>query len=1148
MIFRLITYAQDIRINELVSYNRSYTDADGDYSDWFELYNYGSTSVSLHNWSVSDDEDDLTKWVFPDISLDPNEYMLLWASSKDRAYLTFPRTLVSQGDVFKYHIPSSEPPSDWKTIDFDDASWLEGASGIGYGDDDDSTLIPEGTNSVYTRIKFNMTNLEDLLYLIFDIDYDDGFVAYINDFEIARSNLEGEPPMFDARAYAEREAEMYIGGKPERYYQVNTEDYIVEGENVLCIQLHNHDPSSSDLTLIPFLSAVLINPTDLGIIPPDILSLPNRKFHTNFKISSEGEPLILSNDQNQIIDQLPETEIPTDFSIGRSGNESEIFYFINPTPGYQNDETAYLGIISNEVVFSHPGGFLEEPVNLTLAGQSNDQIIRYTTDATPPNETSLVYSSPIAVTDNTVIRASIFEPDYIPSTAQNRTFIFNQNHEIDVVFLTTDPYNLFDEEYGIYVPGPEGTYDPHIPYYGANFWEDWERPVHMAFYEKETANLGTEFNAGIKIYGNWSRGQYEQRSLALYARRSYGDPKFEYPFFDDLSYNEFENLVLRNSGQDFLISSIKDITLTSLMEGSGLEYQSYRPVATYINGDYWGMYHLREKINEHMLASKFNIDADEITLLTANADEIEGSNEEYLALLDYITNTDLSNDHNFEYVKEQMDIHNYALYQATEIYISNYDWPGSNIKYWKHPGAKWRWILYDTDQGFGPRFDTDNYDTNALSLALEDDGPSWPNPPWSTLLFRRLVTNISFRNTFINRSADELNSRFLPEPVKAHIDQISQSILSEVEAHYTRWDGDPSDQAYYVNEMKNWAENRPAFAKEHIMAQFQLPAMHSITIHNENVEEGFVRVNNNLKIQTEEWPGDYFETVPIQLKAVPELGYEFSHWTGASHSMEAIINLSLENDTTVTPHFIPAANLSALVINEINYKSAPDFDPDDWIELYNPNTFSVDISNWILKDNNNANSYYLPEGTSMSPMGYLVICRNQIAFHAAFPLLSNYIGDLSFGLSGDGDAVRLFNNDGVLQDEVHYEAVEPWPICPAGNGPTLELIGPELDNNLAESWKCINNHGSPGAANTEAYAIEEISTPAFKTYPNPVNNILYITGIENSALVKLYSPSGQVLISDFSNGQLDVSMLSPGVYILDILEGRKMSKHKLIKN
>ena len=133
-------------------------------------------------------------------------------------------------------------------------------------------------------------------------------------------------------------------------------------------------------------------------------------------------------------------------------------------------------------------------------------------------------------------------------------------------------------------------------------------------------------------------------------------------------------------------SSIKDIMLTSLMRGSGLDFQEHNPVATYLNGEYWGMYNLREKINEHMLASKHNIDADDITLLSDNAEEIQGTNQEYLQLIDYINTTDLTIDSNFEYVSERIDLTEYALYQASNIFFNNTDWPGNNIKFWKYTG------------------------------------------------------------------------------------------------------------------------------------------------------------------------------------------------------------------------------------------------------------------------------------------------------------------------------------------------------------------------------------------------------------------------------------------------------------------------------
>ena len=193
--------------------------------------------------------------------------------------------------------------------------------------------------------------------------------------------------------------------------------------------------------------------------------------------------------------------------------------------------------------------------------------------------------------------------------------------------------------------------------------------------------------------------------------------------------------------------------LTSLMRDSELDFQDYNPVATYINGEYWGMYNMREKINEHMLASKHNIDADSISLLAHNAEIIEGSNEEYNQLINYIENSDLSDNSNFEYIKDQIDLTNYILYQVTNIFINNTDWPGNNIKFWKHPETKWRWIMYDTDFGFGPYWNISNFEENTLSFALNPYGPGWPNPPWSPYYLENLSQILILE---INSSIDML--------------------------------------------------------------------------------------------------------------------------------------------------------------------------------------------------------------------------------------------------------------------------------------------------------------------------------------------------------------------------------------------------------
>ena len=129
-----------------------------------------------------------------------------------------------------------------------------------------------------------------------------------------------------------------------------------------------------------------------------------------------------------------------------------------------------------------------------------------------------------------------------------------------------------------------------------------------------------------------------------------------------------------------------------------------------------------------------------------------------------------------------------------------------------------------------------------------------------------------------------------------------------------------------------------------------------IRLYNDNPERGYIKVNNNLRIQEEQWGGDYFEDVPILLKAIAESGYEFSHWSGLIDSTDPEIEINLTNSSEIIAHFNPMDELH-IVINEINHKSSDDFDTGDWIELYNPNEIEIDISGWVLKDSNDSNEY-----------------------------------------------------------------------------------------------------------------------------------------------------------------------------------------------
>ena len=1155
-IFSYSLSAQTIRINEAVSSNSIYFDEDGDSPDWFELYNNGTQDISLENWTISDDLEELNMWTFPEITISPDEYLLVWASGKNRSLNTYSRTLINQGDIFKYDIPNTEPNPNWKNLNFNVSSWANGATGFGYSDGDDNTTIPYGTLSVYLRKNFNITNINDIISLILDIDYDDAFVAYINGVEVTRANIGGVPPPFDSGDIStDHEAQIYSGGLPDRFVLSNLNSFLVEGENVLAIQAHNISSTSTDFTIIPFLSAIYSTPNDLGIDPPGILNLSDdNPLHTNFKISSNSETLILSNNSGTIVDELVIEGLPPNTSIGVSNITENIVSYIQTTPGYQNADEEFLGSIQNEVIFSQNGGITQNPFNLSLSGNTPSQNIRFTTNGSTPTNSSNVYIEPITISENSSVRARIFSNtnNYLPSKVTTESYIFNSSHDIDIMLLTVNPEDFFDDETGIYVFGPDGTFDTWQPYFGANFWEDWERPIHFSFYENNS-NEFVEFDGGVKIFGGWSRGQNGQRSLAFFARGQYGDSKFEHPFFDNLNYDRFEAFVLRSSGQDWMRSNMKDIMLTSLMRGSGIDFQEHNPVATYINGEYWGMYNMREKTNEHMLASKHGVDAERITLLTNNAEIIEGDNTEYNELINYIENIDYLTDNNYEYLSERIDIKQYALYQATNIFINNTDWPGNNIKFWKHPETKWRWIMYDTDFGFGPWWNWGNFEENTLNFALEPNGGGWPNPPWSTLLFRKLITHINFRNQFINRFADELNTRFLSNNVIQHINQVFGTIQPEINAHFERWKDDPSlgyeitdvngHIGFYQWAMMNFATQRPAIVKEHIKSQFNLPNFHPLTITNINSSQGLVEINENLNIQESSWTGDYFETVPVKLKAIAELGYEFSHWSGDLYSTNQTINVSIDQAFEIIPNF---TNLSTqLVINEINYRSSDTFNPDDWIEIYNPKAEPIDISNWELRDENDANVFIIPDGTQIQGNGFLVFVKDESDFVSMFPNIP-FIGELGYGL-GRADSVRLYNSDGNIIDGVSYDSEAPWPSCADETGNTLELIEPNLDNSLPENWDCINENGSPYAINSEQLFVDDNELSLIKLYPNPVNSSLYIRGIEDDYNIDVYTLLGQLVLSINNSNEIDMSLFKQGVYMIKIWNKNTSTVKRILK-
>jgi len=1138
--------AQNVLINELVSVNTVFLDDFGKSSDWIELYNSSNSIQDLSGMRISDRPDLENAWEIGDMKMEPKSYLIIFASGRNISKTITYQTIIERGDTWKYRVPSQNLGESWRKTDYNDSSWSNGASGFGYGDGDDNTYLSNGLKSIFIRKKFTVSDTADILEMVLHVDYDDAFIAYINNHEIARSNIgsPGQEAGYNATPFTDHEALIYGGGYPDEFRLNDIGSFLQEGENVLCIQGYNISTSSSDFSLIPFLTVGTANGSDHSV--PEILPLTGNQLHTDFKLSSTGENLYLFNADGTFSDSIAFPALLPDISFGRkTGTSADWVVFNEPSPGNPNSGTYYLGINPDTIVFSHPSGIYGSSFSLQLSGSNN---IRYTKDNSVPKETSAKYQYPISISSNTMIRARIFEDDLI-SKVSSQNYLVNSTHTIPVVSLYTEEKYLWDNNIGMYTYGY--NYDNNFPFFGANFWEDFEYPFHFSYFSPN-GEVAFESNVSAKIFGGYSRG-FAQKSFSLFARATDNVKSFKYPFFQTRPYSEFEALILRNAGNDWDRAFIRDAVMTGLVKETEVDIQAYQPVAAYLNGDYWGLYNMREKINEHYLASLHNINPDDVDLIELNGEIKVGSNTEYLQLRNYFSSHNLSNQTNYNYVISQLDETNFIQYQMANIYYDNTDWPGNNIRCWKTKDTKWRWIMYDTDFGLD-LFDANGHYHNTLAFATTTNGSNWPNPPWSTLFLRRMLENDGFKLKFVNYLADAMNTIFLPDYAASFIEATANNISAEIVAHRNRWEH-YSNWNNEIKTMKNFFNIRPGVVRGFIKERFDLPATQRIYTQVNNTEMGIIQLNS-LRITTSYWSGIYFQNNPITLTAVPKPGHVFDHWSGDRNDDTPTITINLTKNTSVKANFSKIEGLEQpVVINEINYNSNQNQNTADWIELHNFSDSEVNISGWTLKDMDDQHSFVLPENTVILPRGYHILCRNKTDFSYFNPFITFVTGNFDFGLGSDEDEVRLYNESGELMDSVHYLSIAPWPLNANGNGPTLELLSPELDNSLEGSWRAFPGTGTPGATNHFLSDTEDKGNrDGFEVFPNPAGDRITVRCLKTDQLIssiQIYDLSGRRLLAKQLNKtkdlSIDLSELNPGHYYLFVMPNKGPLMGKLIE-
>lgn len=706
------------------------------------------------------------------------------------------------------------------------------------------------------------------------------------------------------------------------------------------------------------------------------------------------------------------------------------------------------------VEFSVEGGMYRHAQVVQLFCEGAE--IFYTTDGSFPSRRSTPYRRPLLVKSTAVVRAVAYHKDQQSPVAAHTYLIGEPPTDIALVSLTTDPALLFDPETGLYVQGPDYTGGINLGS-KANFLSHDEITGNCEIFDPTGQTLFRSY-CGLRLFGGMSRF-FPQKSLTVVTRDRYGKKRIRKQLFeggpDDLKF-----IVLRNSGSDFGKTHFRDLLMTGLAAGLDLDMQAGRPAHVYINGHYWGVYNIREKINRYFIADHYPYDKDSIDLMEHRLTLKRGSSVHYRKLLDYLQKHDLSVPANYAYVGSLMDISNFMDLQLAQIYFDNRD-AGGNIRYWRPqtPDGKWRWILYDTDWGFGLH-DTAAWRFNSLAFHTEPDGPNWPNPPWSTFILRKLLENEEFRREFAARMAGYLNTCFSAEVAEARIDSLYRLYLPEIPRHLQRWRLSETRWHEQVERLRTFARRRPAALREFFRERFSLGPDVPVRISAQG--GGSVWVNDHLELQNRSMQGSYFHDLTLSLRAQARPGHRFSHWEGLpGKPSQPELHLSpaetgpLELRAVFTPYI--HSREGEVLINEISCYNP---ETDDWIELYNNSEEPVDISGWVLADPRH--EFRIPNFV-MAPHSYLIICENAEAFGQAFPRQYHFTGDLDFGINKQAESLWLYSADGAFVDSLTYS------IPPTDSIFTLSLKLPTLDNGQIENWEMHYGPGTPNRANPFYY-------------------------------------------------------------------------------
>ena len=541
-----------------------------------------------------------------------------------------------------------------------------------------------------------------------------------------------------------------------------------------------------------------------------------------------------------------------------------------------------------------PAGFYGEltiPVPVPEYGGK----IRCTFDGSMPTSATAEFVEPYVVNRNTAVRCAEFVGDSI-ARKSSHTYFINETVSMPVVAISVDPYLMFDSKNGYYSQGVSYCAEPCRE---ANYWWDLELPVHVEFFENGSSSMKRDWqiDAGLSIIGQWSRYR-AKKSVAIKMKSEYQDGRIKFPLFKTRpENNKFKAFNLRNNGNRFVGDYIEDPVLTSLMEGSGVDYQRSRQVVVFYNGSYYGIFDMRERLNEHFVETNYDIDSKQVNLvkhIKTTVTASGGTETGYLNMLDFIHENDFATDAAaYKKLQTMMDVGNYADYMAAEIYIHNGDWPDNNVRAWNTADRPFKFMIFDVDHGFGWDWAVSGFqyrDHNMFSWIKQGGTNKCNGARCFAEIFIKLSQNPDFVRLFVNHSAVMLDHYLSYEKVAEATDRMTATIPSaEMDRDMKKYPRNEHSFDKTGSTLKSYASSRTSTVRNEYRTEFRLGVDIAVTIGSTG--NGYVLLDG-MKLPSTNYTGKFFYGNDMLLTAIPTGGSTFDGWADGNKDNPRLVSPS----------------------------------------------------------------------------------------------------------------------------------------------------------------------------------------------------------------------------------------------------------------